>query len=697
VHMDKKSTKDQSGHVFYPRFRRTLRVDILTLFLTLFIVSFTFVITYTHIKEKKSIEEFSLGTIKRASVTVLDRIRELMDDATRYQTITDSFVWDKSHISIDNEDLCIYMLRVVKIQSNFSRIFAASTDGNFLSANNLQQSTQHTYMTNPSKPLPENAKFSLLYVDNSHSPAKSTWYYVDENLQPICYEEQLNPNFDPRLRSWYIETLRSKQSYWSDFFLYYTTGDVGANVSQPLYSKDGTIIGATGIGISSHLLSSILAKYEVGKNGEVFLLNQDGTRLYESDAHRKISSQTLSAAFQYHSETKQEQFYFVDQGTRYLVHISTLWLSPTKKWLIAIIVPFSDFFGELERKQKVVLWISFAVVVLAGILVLYLSKRISQPIVILSKEIDKMKHLDLSSNLRVSSNITEIYLMDASIAALRNGLRSFARYVPRTIVKQLLEKEEEIKLGGEKKEVTVLFSDIAGFTTISESHSAEEAMTFLTDYFDALSKIIIEEEGIIDKYIGDGIMAFWGAPLEIKDPAVHACAAAVRCQRFLQEFNAKRKEKGIPELRTRIAINSGTVIIGNVGTSERMNYTAIGDVVNTAAHLQQVNKIYRTLTIITEETFLQVKDKFLVRPLDIFAPAGKITKIKIYELVAILNGDAKTGPLPEQTELCERFTEGFNAFHAGSLSEAKSIFESIQQKFPSDYPTQIYLERLRSI
>jgi len=682
-------------HLFQRPFRRTLRVDILSLFLTLFILSFSFVIFFSHIKEKKAIEDFSLGTIQRASDAVLERMKELMDDATRYQTITDSFVWDKANISINNEDLCTYLLRVVKIQRNFSRIFAASTDGNFLSANNLKQSTQCTYMTNPSKPLPEQAQFSLLFVDNASKPQKSTWYYFDENLHPICHEEKLNTDFDPRLRPWYIEAMRTGQSYWSDFFLYYTTGDYGANVAQPLFSKNGTMIGASGIGISSHLLSSLLAKYAVGPNSETFLLNEKGAPLFESDTNHKITSETLCTALSNYSETKQQHFYFDDQGTRYLAHISDLPLSSTKKWQIAIIVPFSDFFAELEHKEKLVLLISIGVLLFSGLLVFYFSKRISAPIVILSKEIDKMKHLDLSSHLRVHSNITEIFLMDASIAALRNGLRSFARYMPRTVVQQLLEKGEEIKLGGEKREITVLFSDIAGFTTISESHSTEEAMAYLSDYFDALSKIIIQEEGIIDKYIGDSIMAFWGAPLDVQKPAIHACVAAIRCQRFLSEFNAKRKKEGIPELQTRIAINSGKVIVGNIGTSERMNYTVIGDVVNTAAHLQQVNKIYHTQTIITEATFTQLNDAFLVRPLDIFAPAGKVTKIKIFELLALLNGDAETRPLPGQIELCALFTQGFDAFHEGSLIEAKSIFERIHDQFPSDYPTQLYLQRFK--
>ncbi len=679
---------DKKHSIFFP-IRRTLRVDILTLFLSLFIISFTFVIAFTHIKEKRAIESFSLGTIGRASDAILERMHEVMVDATRYQTITDSFVWDKAHISITNEDLCTYLLRVVRIQRNFSRIFAASTDGNFLSANNLQDSNQHTYITNSLKILPEQIKFSLLYVDNEHKPSKSTWYYVDENLQPVCYEEQLNPNYDPRMRPWYQEAIRTGESYWSDFFFYYTTGDYGANVSQPLYNKKGDIIGATGVGISSNLLSRLLNKYRVGAHGETFLLNLDGVKLFESDqAQHIISPEVLSVAYKRYITSKEIQFIFEHNEVKYLAHISELPLTSNKKWLVAVIAPFSDFFGELEHKDRMVLCISIGVLILSGLLVFFFSKRISAPIVTLSREIDKMKHLDLTSNVRIHSNITEIALMDASIAALRNGLRSFARYVPRTIVQQLLEKEEEIKLGGAKKEITVLFSDIKGFTTISESHSAEEAMSFLSDYFDPISKIIIKEDGIIDKYIGDGIMAFWGAPLEIKDSAVHACTAAVRCQSFLKEFNANRKEQGLPELFTRIAINTGTVIVGNVGTSERMNYTAIGDVVNTAAHLQQVNKIYHTQTIITEETYKQLSGQFLVRPLDIFAPAGKVTKIKIYELVGLSDRD------PTQRELCEMFTQGFDAFHSGSYQEARAIFSSIQQKFPSDYPTSIYMNRL---
>src|SRR5689334_17727614 len=161
---------DKRPSIFFP-IRRTLRVDILTLFLSLFIISFTFMIAFTHIKEKRAIESFSLGTIGRASDAILERMHEVMADATRYQTITDSFVWDQAHISITNEDLCTYLLRVVRIQRNFSRIFAASSDGNFLSANNLKESNQHTYMTNSLKPLPEQIKFSLLSVDNEHKPS----------------------------------------------------------------------------------------------------------------------------------------------------------------------------------------------------------------------------------------------------------------------------------------------------------------------------------------------------------------------------------------------------------------------------------------------------------------------------------------------------------------------------------------------
>lgn len=287
--------------------------------------------------------------------------------------------------------------------------------------------------------------------------------------------------------------------------------------------------------------------------------------------------------------------------------------------------------------------------------------------------------------------------MDSSIAALRSGMRSFTRYVPRRIVQQLIEKGEEIALGGDKKEITIFFSDIAGFTSFSEEHSTEDVISFLFEYFDGLSKRIIEEKGTIDKYIGDSVMAFWGAPLEASDHAKRACRAALRCQAFLNTFNAQRKERGEGVLLTRMTLNSGSALVGNIGTLERMNYTVMGDAINVAAQLQEISKTYRIHILLTEATYQQVQGMFLIRPLDFCTVTGKKAKIKVYELMGLMQGEQELLATREQKQLCALFTQATEAFHAGLFREAKELFSEVQEKFPQDTPTQIYLERINRV
>jgi len=204
----------------------------------------------------------------------------------------------------------------------------------------------------------------------------------------------------------------------------------------------------------------------------------------------------------------------------------------------------------------------------------------------------------------------------------------------------------------------------------------------------------LAEKGTIDKYIGDGIMAFWGAPHPLSDHADQACLSALRCQSLLKTLNDKRIQNNLPPFFTRIGINTGVALVGNLGTMERMNYTAIGDAVNLASRLQNINKMYRTKIIIGEETKAKLSANFLVRPLDIVEVRGKKNKTKIFELIGTLSGDPETQATPAQIELSKLFTEAVDAFEQGDLEAAKAKFTAIYEKFPNDEPAQFYLKRM---
>lgn len=223
--------------------------------------------------------------------------------------------------------------------------------------------------------------------------------------------------------------------------------------------------------------------------------------------------------------------------------------------------------------------------------------------------------------------------MDSSIASMRSALRSFGRYVPKSIVLDLMQRGQEIALGGEKREMTIFFSDIEHFTPVAESFSVEKITAWLEEYFAILSETILKRQGTIDKFIGDGLMAFWGAPVALPDHAEQACEAALECQRRLQILNEERTKQGLPPFYTRIGINTGTVFVGNVGTVERMDYTVIGDAVNLAARLEEMNKVYQTRILIGEETKAKLSPRFALRSLGIAEVRGKKEKMQVYELL----------------------------------------------------------------
>ncbi len=460
------------------------------------------------------------------------------------------------------------------------------------------------------------------------------------------------------------------------------------------------MITVVGIDILLNQLSDFLSKQLIGEHGRILILDEEGHILLSdgkdfSSPSSMVSEATVQTA--YHQFTREGQPYFLleQASSTYLVSCLKFSLTTGTTWSVLSITPIADFFGDVLRAHKQAYLISILIFLGASIIAIFFSRRISVPIVKLAQEVDKIKHLDLESRTRIHSNIKEIYLMDSSIADMKTALRSFARYVPKDIVKNLIEEGKELALGGEKKEVAILFSDIAEFTSIAEKLPTERLLPLLEEYFDLLSKIILKDQGTIDKFIGDSIMALWGAPMSIPDPAICACHAALQCQLAVQQLNQVRKEGNAPEFPTRIGIHLGTVIAGNIGTDERMNYTVIGDAVNAAARLQDMNKIYRTSIVISDVVYHKTNPHFLARPLDLVAVKGRKEKIKLYELVAQFQDDPSLTPTQEQIDLCRAFTHAYEAYEKNDLVKAEELFTAIQKKFPQDFPTQLYLERIR--
>ena len=260
--------------------------------------------------------------------------------------------------------------------------------------------------------------------------------------------------------------------------------------------------------------------------------------------------------------------------------------------------------------------------------------------------------------------------------------KMFDNYVDANVVEHLMENPDALKLGGERKELTVFFSDIAGFTSISEKMKPEELVEMLNEYLSEMAEIIMENKGYLDKYIGDAIMAVFGVPVKIDKAAEKACKAAVNNMRQLKKLKERWGEKA-KNFDIRIGLSTGPMIAGNIGYHSRMDYTVIGDTVNLGSRLEGVNKQFGTSIIIDEATKILLSDDFEVRELDLVAVKGKNLPVKIFELMAF----------KKHEKLIENYNIALSLYKKRDWNGALAIFCKLADDYPEDGPSLVYSKR----
>ncbi len=265
---------------------------------------------------------------------------------------------------------------------------------------------------------------------------------------------------------------------------------------------------------------------------------------------------------------------------------------------------------------------------------------------------------------------------------------TFERYVSHNVVEEIIKNPDMIHLGGQRKTLTIFFTDIGNFTNLSEIFPPEEVVNYLNDYFQGMCTAILKYNGTINRFQGDAIFAFWGAPIAQENHALLACQAALRCREFLRHLEEKWVAGGLPPRSYRFGINTGEVVIGNVGSSARYEYMAVGEDVNLANRLEGANKHYGTQILISERTYSLIKDTLIAREIDIIRVVGNSKPIKVYELVA------EKGKIDEKkARQLEHFEAGIRAYRVRQWEEAISCFKQALQLAPEDNPAKTYIKR----
>ena len=305
----------------------------------------------------------------------------------------------------------------------------------------------------------------------------------------------------------------------------------------------------------------------------------------------------------------------------------------------------------------------------------WLAARLGGGLRALTRETEKVRRLDLDAPAPAAGGAAELGVLRESMDSMKGALRLFSVYVPRDLVRKLMAEGAEAKLGGERRRLTVMFSDVQGFTTIAERMDPEELMHITSTYFQALTDDLLDHHATIDKYIGDAVMALWNAPRRDLAHAMHGCRAALHARALTLKLEDEFAARGWPRLHTRFGLHSGEAVVGNVGSSDRMAYTAIGSMVNIASRLEGMNKMYGTQILVSEQTRLGAGNAFVFRPVDVVLAKGAQDPLEVHELIGFSYAQhPKEAPLVADAGVVARLPawgEAIRRFRAGQFDRAR--------------------------
>jgi len=610
----------------------SLRFSILSIFISLFVLT-TFIIIYlSSIAFSDELKYTSLSLMKHVSELVTQELISGLSPIERAGRLSARLI-GTNVIAQDEEELVPYTYALVKTVPLVRAAYWGGDNGNFIYSKKESDGTILSEMLLKHENVVEHVAFRRDLNGN----------IIKREILPVV-------EYDPRTRPWYIAATNQGKTSWTDIYKYAPTTQTVVSTGTPVFNKEDKIIGVFGLDMSVDYLTGFVTDIDISPHGFAFIITENGDLVaYPKNAlikHmptlmqnnnivniKKYPQSLIYQSVEAYKKNKLSEFTMEYENENYSVTFQVVPEMEKYGWLVGVITPTSDFISFLQEVDWIAFIVSLMTLLLGILIVSGLITRIVKPIKELVKETVKIRNFELEGEMKIHSRIKEVIFLQNSINSMKLGLKQFQRYVPKILVRQLIESGQDVYAGGVRKNLVVMFTDIENFTTIAEHMDPGELMTDICSYFEIISQVILSEQGTIDKYIGDSMMAFWGAPIQEDNPCERAANAALQCQKLIGDFNAHRVAQGKPVFNTRIGIHAGEAIVGNVGSSERLSYTALGDTINIASRLEKINKDYHTGILVSEDVYNKLKDKFVMRLVDRVIVKGHSKELNIYELL----------------------------------------------------------------
>ena len=609
--------------------KEKFRTRIIKLFLLLITIMVSLQIVTLYFGASTTISRLTSELSENLTESVMQKFTMLRAVPSGQVRVMGRFLQQHTEAYSDIEESHEQLWELMKLELTdnpyLSSFYIADSDGNFIQV-------QRT------------PRLASRILRRSGNSAIDSWNYLDNDFNPISYEEKPT-SYDPRTRPWYLGTTTEAVSQTSKPYLFTTSQLPGITITYPVIDKTGEIRQIVAADITLESISGFLHETKASPNSATFLITVDGSIIATSTAdklavsdHKNGETRLIRVDELPSPLLKQALANYLDDGTEQLrLHYNDedilvrITRGKSAGILLITLIPENDLLGPVFELITKSFLIFLAITLLATVAIFWVSQSISKPILLLSKEVGHIEDFTLNDFRGVDTQITEVARMNDSLVSAVDALRSFEMYVPSELVKNIIQNEGKAEIGGREVDITMMFTDIENFTSLSEGVAPQQLMAQLSEYFDALTRIIVANGGTIDKYIGDAIMAFWGAPRPMDDSAGSACRAALQLQEKLNELNRAWQSEGRPTMPTRIGIHSGHAIVGNVGSEDRINYSAIGDNVNVASRLEGLNKQFNTKILISDATYQRVKTHFNCREIGETRVKGREEAVKVYQ------------------------------------------------------------------
>jgi adenylate cyclase len=644
-----------------------------------------------------------VALVGQLNATIIEDVNKEVDDLFRSTEAAQATVLEMLDTGIvdinDRVRRDQLMFAFLKANPHFSWVSFGRPNGDFFGAQRRDEDSFRLVESLWDAERKEARRFEDYYAGDGEGV-----FFTQRKEKPSDY-------YAPK-RQWYQRAVdKPGKHIWTDVYVFSSSRKPGVNTAIT-YDRDGQLLGVVSIAIELDRISRYLRDLKIGRDSAAFIVNRKGELIaftepsevtvapssadenpkmkrLDSSWHPKLrlaqaAIDANDVALPGLSEMRQ-LIQTTPGGERYFVTVA-----PTRgrDWVVGTIVPEADFLTRIDANMHRLALTGFAAILVVGLLAAMVARVLFiRPLAQMTGQTALIERFDIKAIQPVPTRIRELDGLSAALVRMAHGLGSFRRYLPADLVGQLMAQGLTAEVGGERRNMSILFMDLENFTTHTE-RLGHRILPLLGDYLSDMSSTLIEQRGTIDKFIGDAVMAFWGAPNFNEEHPTDACRAALKCLARMEERRKIWASQGKPDLHVRIGVNSGRVVVGNIGSDDRLDYTVIGDPVNLASRLEGLNKAYGTRIMLGHATYELAKYDIVARRLDYVNVKGKGEKVAVYELLDMAEGEGDR----QKPDWVIAYEQGLELYYAGDLAEARDKFQAANGLRGEDPPSLRFLK-----